>query len=156
MSNDTQITLVGNVTGEPELRYTPGGRAVCNFTVASTPSSYDKATSSYVDGETLFMRCSVWRDTAEHVAESLARGSRVVVTGRVKSRSYEAKDGTKRTSVELDVDEIGPSLRYATATVKKAARLAAVPATPVDAFAAGRAVAEGLAATGTDDAAPPF
>lgn len=122
MAGDTVITIIGNLTADPELRFTPSGAAVANFTVASTPRSFDKNTNEWKDGETLFMRCSVWRNAAENVAESLARGTSVIVVGRLKMRSYD-KDGEKRTVVELDVDEVGPSLRRATAKVsKKAAR----------------------------------
>lgn len=106
MSN--HITIIGNLTDAPELRFTPSGAAVANFTVASTPRTFDKAANEWKDGETLFMRCSIWREAAENVAESLTRGTRVIVTGRLKSRSYE-KDGEKRTVIELDVDEVGPA-----------------------------------------------
>jgi single-strand DNA-binding protein len=122
MAGDTTITIIGNITNDPELRFTPSGAAVANFTVASTPRAVDRQSNEWKDGETLFMRCSVWRDAAENVAESLARGSRVIVTGRLKSRSYETKEGEKRTVVELEVDEVGPSLRYATAKVNKTQR----------------------------------
>ena len=121
MANETLITLVGNLTADPELRFTQSGAAVADFTVASTPRMFDKASSEWRDGETLFMRCSIWRDAAENVAESLTRGTRVVVTGRLKQRSYE-KDGQKRTVIELEVDEVGPSLRYASANVRKTTR----------------------------------
>ncbi|MBC9957840.1 single-stranded DNA-binding protein [Yimella sp. cx-51] len=122
MAGDTVITVIGNLTQDPELRFTPSGAAVANFTVASTPRQFDRQSNEWKDGETLFLRCSVWRDVAENVAESLTRGSRVIVSGRLKSRSYETKEGEKRTSMELDVDEIGPSLRYATAKVNKTQR----------------------------------
>ena len=122
MAGDTVITIIGNLTGDPELRFTPSGAAVANFTVASTPRQFDKASNDWKDGETLFMRCSVWRDAAENVAESLQRGTRVLVSGRLKSRSYETKEGEKRTVVELDVDEVGPSLKYATAKVNRTQR----------------------------------
>ncbi len=122
MAGDTVITIVGNVTGDPELRFTPSGAAVANFTVASTPRAFDRQSNEWKDGETLFMRCSVWRDAAENVAESLQRGTRVIVTGRLKSRSYETKEGEKRTVIEMEVDEVGPSLRYATAKVAKTQR----------------------------------
>lgn len=122
MAGDTLITIIGNLTADPELRFTPSGAAVANFTVASTPRSFDKTTSEWKDGEALFMRCAVWRDAAENVAESLTRGARVIVTGRLKQRSYETKEGEKRTVIELDVDEVGPSLRYASAKVTKTAR----------------------------------
>jgi single-strand DNA-binding protein len=122
MAGETTITIIGNLTNDPELRFTPSGAAVANFTVASTPRTFDRQSNDWKDGETLFMRCSVWRDAAENVAESLQRGSRVLVTGRLKSRSYETKEGEKRTVVELDVDEVGPSLRYATAKIAKTSR----------------------------------
>jgi single-strand DNA-binding protein len=119
---DVNLTVIGNLTDDPELRFTPSGAAVANFTVASTPRILDKATNEWKDGDALFLRCSVWRQAAENVAESLQRGSRVMVTGRLRQRSYETKEGEKRTVVELEVDEIGPSLRWATAKVTKAAR----------------------------------
>lgn len=122
MAGETTITIVGNLTADPELRFTPSGAAVANFTVASTPRTFDRQANEWKDGETLFMRCSIWREAAENVAESLQRGTRVVVTGRLKSRSYETKEGEKRTVIELDVDEIGPSLRYANAKVTKTQR----------------------------------
>lgn len=121
MAGETIITVVGNLTSDPELRYTQTGLAVANFTIASTPRSFDKATNDYKDGDPLFLRASVWREFAEHVAGSLHKGSRVIATGRLKQRSYETKEGEKRTSIELEVDEIGPSLRYATAQVTRAA-----------------------------------
>jgi len=122
MAGETLITVIGNVTGDPELRFTPSGAAVCNFTIASTPRNFDRESNSWKDGETLFMRCSIWREAAENAAESLVRGTRVVAQGRLKSRSYETKEGEKRTVVEMDVDEVGPSLRYATAKVNKTQR----------------------------------
>jgi single-strand DNA-binding protein len=122
MAGDTVITVIGNVTDDPELRFTPGGAAVANFTVASTPRSFDRQTNEWKDGDTLFLRCSVWRQSAENVAESLQRGTRVIVSGRLKQRSYETREGEKRTVVELEVDEIGPSLRFATAKVNKTTR----------------------------------
>ena len=112
---DTIITVVGNLTGDPELRFTPGGAAVANFTVASTPRLFDRQANEFKDGETLFMRCSVWRDYAENVAESLTKGARVIVTGKLKARSYKDKDGNDQTAWEVDVEEVGPALRYATA-----------------------------------------
>jgi len=121
MAGETVITVVGNLTSDPELRYTQNGLAVANFTIASTPRNYDRASSEWKDGEALFLRASVWREFAEHVAGSLTKGSRVIATGRLKQRSYETKEGEKRTSIELEIDEIGPSLRYATATVSGAA-----------------------------------
>jgi single-strand DNA-binding protein len=122
MAGDTVITIIGNLTADPELRFTPSGAAVANFTVASTPRMFDRQSNEWKDGETLFMRCSVWRDAAENVAESLQRGTRVIVSGRLKSRSYETKEGEKRTVIEMDVEEIGPSLRSATAKVNKTQR----------------------------------
>ena len=122
MAGDTIITVVGNLTADPELRFTPSGAAVANFTVASTPRTFDRQTQEWKDGDALFLRCNVWRQAAENVAESLTRGARVVVSGRLKQRSFETKEGEKRTVVELEVDEVGPSLRYATAKVTKASR----------------------------------
>jgi single-strand DNA-binding protein len=122
MAGETVITIIGNLTNDPELRFTPSGAAVANFTVASTPRTFDRQSNEWKDGETLFMRCSVWRDAAENVAESLQRGTRVLVSGRLRSRSYETKEGEKRTVVEMEVDEVGPSLRYATAKVSKTSR----------------------------------
>ncbi|HPX37066.1 MAG TPA: single-stranded DNA-binding protein [Mycobacterium sp.] len=122
MAGETTITVVGNLTADPELRFTPAGAAVANFTVASTPRTFDRQSGEWKDGEALFLRCSIWREAAENVAESLTRGSRVIVTGRLKQRSFETKEGEKRTVMEVEVDEIGPSLRYATAKVNKASR----------------------------------
>ena len=122
MAGDTVITVVGNLTGDPELRFTPSGAAVANFTVASTPRAFDRQSNEWKDGDTLFMRCSVWREAAENVAESLTKGTRVLVQGRLVQRSYETREGEKRTVVELQVDEIGPSLRYASAKVTRAQR----------------------------------
>jgi single-strand DNA-binding protein len=122
VAGDTTITVVGNLTADPELRFTPSGAAVANFTVASTPRIYDRQSSEWKDGEALFLRCNIWREAAENVAESLTRGSRVIVTGRLKQRSYETREGEKRTVVEVEVEEIGPSLKYATAKVNKASR----------------------------------
>ncbi|MDI3330667.1 MAG: single-stranded DNA-binding protein [Micrococcus sp.] len=122
MAGETIITVVGNLTADPELRFTPSGSAVANFTIASTPRTFDRQSNEWKDGETLFLRASIWREAAENVAESLTKGTRVVAQGRLKARSYETKEGEKRTSYELDVDEIGPSLRYATAKVTKSNR----------------------------------
>ncbi|MBF6137293.1 single-stranded DNA-binding protein [Nocardia otitidiscaviarum] len=119
---DTVITVIGNLTADPELRFTPAGAAVANFTVASTPRVFDRNTNEWKDGEALFLRCNIWREAAENVAESLTRGSRVIVSGRLKQRSYETREGEKRTVVELEVDEVGPSLRYATAKINKTTR----------------------------------
>ncbi|BDZ48663.1 single-stranded DNA-binding protein [Frondihabitans sucicola] len=120
MAGETVITVVGNLTSDPELRYTQNGLAVANFTIASTPRTFDRASNEWKDGEALFLRASVWREFAEHVAASLTKGSRVMAQGRLKQRSYETKEGEKRTSMELEIDEIGPSLRYATAQVTRA------------------------------------
>ena len=122
MAGETPITVIGNLTADPELRFTPSGAAVANFTVASTPRTFDRQTNEWKDGESLFLNCSVWRQAAENAAESLVRGSRVIVSGRLKARSYETREGEKRTVFEIDVDEVGPSLRYATAKVTKASR----------------------------------
>jgi single-strand DNA-binding protein len=122
VAGDTTITVVGNLTADPELRFTPSGAAVANFTVASTPRIYDRQSGEWKDGEALFLRCNIWREAAENVAESLTRGARVIVTGRLKQRSFETREGEKRTVVEVEVDEIGPSLKYATAKVNKASR----------------------------------
>lgn len=122
MAGETNVTVVGNLTADPELRFTQSGAAVASFTVASTPRHYDKQQDKWVDDPALFMRCNVWRQVAENVAESLTRGSRVIVSGRLRQRSFETKEGEKRTVVELEVDEVGPSLRYATATVNKVDR----------------------------------
>jgi single-strand DNA-binding protein len=121
MAGETIITVVGNLTADPELRYTQNGLAVANFTIASTPRNFDRQANDWKDGDPLFMRASVWREFAEHVAGSLTKGMRVVATGRLRQRSYETKEGEKRTSIEFEVDEMGPSLRYATAQVTRAA-----------------------------------
>jgi single-strand DNA-binding protein len=122
MAGETVITVIGNLTDDPELRFTPSGAAVANFTVASTPRSFDKNTNEWKDGDALFLRCSIWRQSAENVAESLQKGMRVIVSGRLRQRSYQTKEGENRTVVELEVEEIGPSLKYATAKVTKANR----------------------------------
>jgi single-strand DNA-binding protein len=121
-AGDTIITVIGNLTDDPELRFTPSGAAVAKFRVASTPRFMDRQTNEWKDGEPLFLSCNVWRQAAENVAESLQRGARVIVSGRLKQRSYETREGEKRTVIELEVDEIGPSLRYATAKVQKMSR----------------------------------
>src|SRR6185437_6152170 len=121
MAGETIITVVGNLTADPELRYTQGGLAVANFTIASTPRTFDRAANDWKDGDPLFLRASCWREFAEHVAGSLAKGSRVIASGRLRQRSYQDREGQNRTSIELEVDEIGPSLRYATAQVTRAA-----------------------------------
>src|SRR5688572_25755829 len=122
MAGDTVITVVGNLTADPELRFTSSGAAVASFTVASTPRTFDRQSGEWKDGEALFMRCSIWRQAAENVAETLTRGARVIVSGRLKQRSYDTREGEKRTVIELEVDEVGPSLRYATAKVNRVSR----------------------------------
>jgi single-strand DNA-binding protein len=125
MAGETTITVVGNLTADPELRFTPSGAAVANFTIASTPRTFDRQSGEWKDGEALFLRCNIWRQAAENVAESLTRGMRVIVSGRLRQRSFETKEGEKRTVIELEVDEVGPSLRYATAKVNKVSRAGA-------------------------------
>ena len=122
MAGETTLTIVGNLTADPELRYTPAGHAVAEFTVASTPRSYDRQGGAWRDGEALFLRCTAWRQLAEHTAESLTKGTRVIVTGRLRQRSFELTEGVTRTMTELDVDELGPSLRHSTARVTKTTR----------------------------------
>lgn len=122
MAGETVVTIVGNLTGDPELRFTPSGAAVANFRVASTPKVYDRQSGEWKDGAPLFMRCAAWREMAENIGESLKRGDRVIVTGRLSTREYETKEGEKRSVVELHIDEVGPSLRYATAKVTKQGR----------------------------------
>jgi single-strand DNA-binding protein len=122
MAGETVITVVGNLVDDPELRFTPSGAAVANFRIASTPRTFDRQTNEWKDGDALFLTCSVWRQAAENVAESLQKGMRVVVQGRLKSRQYETREGEKRTVFEIDVDEVGPSLKYATAKVTRTQR----------------------------------
>ncbi|MGN8049572.1 single-stranded DNA-binding protein [Curtobacterium sp. 22159] len=122
MAGETVITVVGNLTADPELRYTQNGLAVVNFTIASTPRTLNRQTNEWVDGDALFLRASAWREFAEHIAGSLTKGSRVIAQGRLRQRSYQDREGQQRTSIELEVEEIGPSLRYATAQVTRAAR----------------------------------
>jgi single-strand DNA-binding protein len=122
MAGDTTITIIGNLVDDPDLRFTPSGAAVASFRIASTPRTFDRQTNEWKDGDSLFLTCSVWRQAAENVAESLQRGMRVIVQGRLKQRSYETREGEKRTVYEIDVDEVGPSLRSATAKVTKASR----------------------------------
>jgi single-strand DNA-binding protein len=122
MAGETVITVVGNLTADPELRFTPSGAAVASFTIASTPRTFDRNSNEWKDGDALFLRCSIWRQAAENVAESLQRGMRVVASGRLKQRSYETREGEKRTVVEMEVDEVGPSLKYATAKVNRTQR----------------------------------
>ncbi len=151
MAGEPIVTIIGNAVADPELRYTPSGHAVASFTVAATPRT--KKGDEWVDGEALFLRCSVWRDVAEHVAESLTKGMRVIVQGRLKQRSFETREGEKRTVVELDVDEVGPSLRYATATVNRMSRngeSSRQESAPDDPWAMAPAT------VGPHDAPPPF
>jgi single-strand DNA-binding protein len=157
MAGETIITVVGNLTADPELRYTQNGVAVANFTIASTPRLFDRQSNDWKDGEALFMRASVWREFAEHVASSLTKGARVVATGRLRQRSYETKEGEKRTSIELEVDEIGPSLRYATAQIQRqssGARPAGAVEDSWSAPAAGGATQDPWASAATADAPP--
>lgn len=155
MASETIITIVGNLTADPELRFTSNGAAVANFTVASTPRTFDRQTNEWKDGDALFMRCNIWREAAENVAESLGKGSRVIVTGRLKQRSFETREGEKRTVVEMEVDEVGPSLRYATAKVNRAGKTQS-------GFSDGsRGVSEDpwgsdVSSFGGDDSEPPF
>ena len=129
-AGDTNLTMIGNLVSDPELRFTPSGAAVAKFTVASTPRYLDKNTNEWKDGDSLFLQCQIWRQAAENVAESLTKGMRVIVSGRLKQRSYETKEGEKRTVFEVEVDEVGPSLRNATAKVTKTARQAGGGYTP--------------------------
>ena len=122
MAGETTLTLIGNLTNDPELRFAPSGSAVANFTIASTPRTFDRQANEWKDGETLFLRASVWKEAAENVAESLTKGTRVIASGRLKSRSYETKEGEKRTVMEFEVDEIGPSLKNANAKVNRTQR----------------------------------
>ena len=122
MAGETQLTIIGNLTDAPQLRFTPNGAAVANFTIASTPRTFDRQSNQWVDGEALFMRCSLWKEAAENVAESLQKGMRVIASGRIKQRSFQDRDGNDRTVIEMDVDEIGPSLKFATARVTRVDR----------------------------------
>lgn len=124
MANETTITVIGNLTNDPELRFTPSGAAVANFTIASTPRTFDRQANEWKDGEALFLRCASWREMAENVAETLTKGMRVIISGNLEQRSYETKEGEKRTVIELKVEEIGPSLRYANARVTRTAKSA--------------------------------
>lgn len=146
MAGETVITVVGNLVDDPELRFTPSGAAVAKFRVASTPRTFDRQTNEWKDGESLFLTCSVWRQAAENVAESLQRGMRVIVQGRLKQRSYEDREGVKRTVYELDVDEVGASLRSATAKVTKTRARAAAARAVTAAVAAARVAAAGAVA----------
>jgi single-strand DNA-binding protein len=144
MAGETTLTVIGNLTADPDLKFTTSGAGVANFTVASTPRTLDRQSGEWRDGEALFLRCNIWREAAENVAETLTRGSRVIVTGRLKQRSYETREGEKRTVVELEVDDIGPSLRYATAKLNRVSR------------AGGSGPGSGFSGrnSGTGDAAP--
>jgi len=151
MAGDTTITVVGNLTDDPELRFTPSGAAVAKFRIASTPRFMDKQTNEWKDGEPLFLACTVWRQAAENVAESLQRGARVVVTGRLRQRSYETREGEKRTVIELEVDEIGPSLKYATAKVQKMSRTSGGAGGSTGGFGAGGGGGGSSSRGGNDD-----
>lgn len=153
MAGETQITVVGNLTADPELRFTSSGAAVANFTVASTPRTLDRQSGEWRDGEAMFLRCSVWNQYAENVAESLSRGARVLVQGRLVQRSFETKEGEKRTVTELRVDEVGPALRYATAKVNKVSRNGGGSAPATDPWG-GAPVSVGVGAGAGDE--PPF
>ena len=155
MANETVITVVGNLTADPELRYTSGGLAVANFTIASTPRSFDKQSNEWKDGDALFLRASAWREFAEHIAGSLMKGTRVIAQGRLAQRSYETKEGEKRTSMELEIDAIGPDLRYSTAAVTRAsASSSAAPAATREEPWATTAPANSGAAQGHNDETP--
>jgi single-strand DNA-binding protein len=164
VAGETVITVIGNLTADPELRFTASGAAVANFTVASTPRTFDRQSGEWKDGEALFLRCNIWRQAAENTAESLTRGMRVIVSGRLRQRSFETREGEKRTVMEMEVDEVGPSLRYATAKVNKAVRqggggsgsFGAAPDDPwSSAPQAGAPAGSGNGAGGYDDE-PPF
>lgn len=167
MAGETVITVVGNLTADPELRFTASGAAVANFTVASTPRTFDRQSGEWKDGEALFLRCNIWRQAAENTAESLTRGMRVIVSGRLRQRSFETREGEKRTVMEMEVDEVGPSLRYATAKVNKAVRQGGASGSfgsasddpwssaPQAGAPAGASVGSGNGAGGYDDE-PPF
>ena len=158
-AGDTPITLVGNLTNDPELRFTPSGAAVAKFTVASTPRCMDRQTNEWKDGDTLFLQCQIWRQAAENVAETLTRGMRVIVSGKLKQRSYETKEGEKRTVFEVEVDEVGPSLRNATAKVTKTTKQGgggfSAPAESSDDWSSTTSVGGGWTST-TADEQPPF
>jgi single-strand DNA-binding protein len=158
MAGETTITIIGNLVDDPDLRFTPSGAAVANFRIASTPRTFDRQTNEWKDGDTLFMTCAVWRQAAENVAESLQRGMRVIVSGRLKARSYETREGEKRTVFEVDVDEVGPSLRSATAKVTRASRSggdAGASYSGGGASAGGASTGGGGTSSGTDPWASP-
>lgn len=152
MTGETIITVVGNATADPEMRYTQSGLPVVSLTIASTPRSFDRASGEWKDSDTLFLRCSAWRDLAEHIAGSVTKGTRLIATGRLRQRSYQDREGNQRTSIELEVDEIGPSLRYATAQVTRAASSNGAPAKPTaeDAWAQPAANDDGPVWAGDD------
>lgn len=160
MAGETTITVVGNLTADPELRFTPSGNAVANLTVASTPRTFNRQTGEWEDGDAMFLRCNIWRQAAENVSESLNRGMRIIVQGRLRQKSFETKDGSRRTVLELEVDEIGPSLRWATATVHRAQRTSgdAAAAAPFadDPWGNDTVPAAAGAAGGFSDEPPPF
>ena len=151
MAGETVITVVGNLTNDPELRFTQSGAAVCSFRIASTPRTLDRQSGEWKDGEPLFLACNIWRDAAEHVAESLQRGARVIVQGRLRQRSYETREGEKRTVYELEVDEIGPSLKYATAKVQKMSRTSGGAGGSSGGFGAGGGGGGSSSRGGNDD-----
>jgi len=153
MAGETTLTIVGNLTGDPELRFTPAGHAVAEFTVASTPRNYDRQAGAWRDGEPLFLRCTAWRQLAEHAAESLTKGTRVIATGRLRQRSFELTEGGTRTVTELDVDELGPSLRYSTARVTKTTRTTTTTSEPTATAATTATTAAAAAGTGGDGSA---
>lgn len=158
MAGDTIITVVGNITAAPELRYFPSGASVVNFTVASTPRYFDRASGEWQDGEAMFLRCNAWGQLGEHIADSLPAGARVVVQGRLKARSFETQEGEKRTVMELEVDELGPSLKYATVMITKAAKRGKSPAasnSEATEDSWGSAPEPALASAGANDQ-PPF
>ena len=156
MSNETQVTVIGNLAGDPELRFTSSGAAVANFRILSTPRTFDKQANEWKDGETLGLSCSIWREAAENVAESLTKGARVIVQGRLVQRSYEDRDGQKRTVVELQVDEIGPSLKYASAKVTRAQRSGGSNSGGFSGAPAGNDPWAGSAPAGGFSETPPF
>lgn len=156
MAGDTVITITGNLTADPELRFTANGMSVANFTIASTPRTFNKRTSEWEDGEALFMRCTAWKHLAEHIAESLKRGAGVLAQGRLRQRTFETRDGENRTVVELTVDDIGPSLRYATAKVAKATRQTGDAQAETDPWATAPASADDLVAASAGSDAAPF
>jgi single-strand DNA-binding protein len=160
MAGETTITIIGNLVDDPDLRFTPSGAAVANFRIASTPRTFDRQANEWKDGDTLFMSCSVWRQAAENVAESLQRGMRVIVQGRLKSRSYETREGEKRTVFEIDVDEVGPSLRSATAKVTRASRSGGSSPSSTsggeDPWAAGSAASQATAGAGASGGNDPW